>query len=143
MLKAATFSGRAIGPAIATAANSMVVRVVSCMVEVVGLWVSCSLSEFVESRTEIRFIVVVGGGIGPLMRKSLCGNLLYSCGLLCVVVGGVEKGFGGEESRRLNPLYFVLVSGLVKSGLCCSLCLLKKVQRIAYREIGTGVPELV
>ena len=73
MLKAATFSGRAIGPAIATAANSMVVRVVSCMVDVVGLWVSCSLSEFVESRTEIRFIVVVGGGIGPLMRKSLCG----------------------------------------------------------------------
>ena len=53
MLKAATFSGRAIGPAIATAANSMVVRVVSCMVEVVGLWVSCSLSEFVESRTEL------------------------------------------------------------------------------------------
>jgi hypothetical protein len=34
-LKAATFSGRAIGPATATAANSMAVRVVSCMVRVV------------------------------------------------------------------------------------------------------------
>jgi hypothetical protein len=34
-----TLSGRAIGPAITMAANSMVVSMVSCMVMVVGLWV--------------------------------------------------------------------------------------------------------
>ena len=34
-----TLSGKAIGPAIAKAANSIVVSMVSCMVTIVGLWV--------------------------------------------------------------------------------------------------------
>ena len=34
-----TLSGNAIGPAIAKAANSIVVSMVSCMVMIVGLWV--------------------------------------------------------------------------------------------------------
>lgn len=37
MLAAASLAGRAIGLAIATAAKSIVVRVVSCMVMIVGL----------------------------------------------------------------------------------------------------------
>lgn len=37
MLAAASLAGRAIGLAIATAANSIAVRVVSCMVMIVGL----------------------------------------------------------------------------------------------------------
>jgi hypothetical protein len=36
---AASLAGRAMGPAIATAANSIVAMVVSCMVTLVGLWV--------------------------------------------------------------------------------------------------------
>ena len=36
MLAAAFLAGKAIGPAIATAANSIAVRVVSCMMVIVG-----------------------------------------------------------------------------------------------------------
>jgi len=38
-LAAASLAGRAMGPAIATAANNIMVRVVSCMVMFVGLYV--------------------------------------------------------------------------------------------------------
>jgi hypothetical protein len=37
--EAASLAGRAIGPAITTAANSIVAMVVNCMVTLVGLWV--------------------------------------------------------------------------------------------------------
>jgi hypothetical protein len=40
-LKAATFSGMAIGPAIAAATNNTVVKVVSCIMKAVCLWVEC------------------------------------------------------------------------------------------------------
>lgn len=46
-------SGRPIGPAIATAANSIVVRAVSCMLAVVGLWVGEVRSECFELRTKL------------------------------------------------------------------------------------------
>jgi len=53
----ADLSGTAMGPAIATAANSMVVRVVSCMVDVCGLveglGVESSFGEFLECRAEL------------------------------------------------------------------------------------------
>jgi hypothetical protein len=70
MMSTLTLSGRAIGPATAMAANSIVARVVSCMVAIVGLWVSCSFGELFESRTMLDveiYIDEVGSDVGSFM----------------------------------------------------------------------------
>jgi hypothetical protein len=78
MLAAASLAGRAIGLAIATAANSIVVRVVSCMLMTVGLgddealmiWLMGSLSLVLSC--VLRMIVGTGRWIDAFMSVSIC-----------------------------------------------------------------------